>query len=135
MTLEILREKIKQKSSNITYLDYDVNTLPETFSWTDIDGVNFVTPPRGQSPFHSCETFAFTAAVEVMVHKEVGYPFGCDLSEAHLYSKFECSVQQECLDMLSSKHSAFAKKTSLNLFMAFALWLKDEEKRIRNQSF
>lgn len=81
----IENEKINQKSSNIIYLDYDVNSLPDSFSWTDIDGVNFVTPVRSQSPFHSCETFAFTAAVEVMVQKEVGYPFGCDLSEAHLY--------------------------------------------------
>ena len=85
---DVDNEKITQKSSNIIYLDYDISTLPESFSWTDIDGVDFVTPVRGQSPFHSCETFAFTAAVEVMVQKEVGYPFGCDLSEAHLHQDY-----------------------------------------------
>ena len=59
--------------------------LPSYFSWRDIDGVDFTTPVKNQAPFASCETFALTAALEVMVQKEVGYPFGCDLSEAHLY--------------------------------------------------
>jgi len=67
----------------------DDSDLPSYFSWTDIDGVDFTTPIRAQQPFHACEAFAYVAAVEVMVHKEVGYPFGCDLSEAHLF--FNCN--------------------------------------------
>ncbi len=59
--------------------------LPSYFSWTDIDGVDFTTPIRAQQPYSSCEAFAYVAALEVMAHKEIGYPFGCDLSEAHLY--------------------------------------------------
>lgn len=59
--------------------------LPSYFSWRDINGVDFTTPIRSQGPYHSCETFALVAAVETMVQKAVGYPFGCDLSEAHLY--------------------------------------------------
>ena len=82
---ETIKDKNKEKTENIYYPIYNVNTLPDSFSWTDINGVDFTTPVRSQSPFHSCETFAFTAAVETMVQKEVGYPFGCDLSEAHLY--------------------------------------------------
>jgi len=62
-----------------------ISSLPSSFSWRDIDGVDFTTPIRNQAPFASCETFAIVAAVETMVQKEVGYPFGCDLSEAHLY--------------------------------------------------
>ena len=59
--------------------------LPSYFSWRDIDGVDFSTPIKNQSPYGSCETFALTAALEIMVQYKVGYPFGCDLSEAHLY--------------------------------------------------
>jgi len=59
--------------------------LPSNFSWRDIDGVDFTTPIRNQAPFPSCETFAIVAAIETMVQYKVGYPFGCDLSEAHLY--------------------------------------------------
>jgi parallel beta-helix repeat protein len=59
--------------------------LPSSFSWRDINGVDFTTPIRNQMPYHSCETFALVAAVETMVQYAVGYPFGCDLSEAHLF--------------------------------------------------
>lgn len=77
---KLMSENIKNE---INILNSD--DLPTYFSWTDIDGVDFVTPVRDQSPFHSCETFALVAAVETMVQYEVGYPFGCDLSEAHLF--------------------------------------------------
>jgi parallel beta-helix repeat protein len=59
--------------------------LPSSFSWRDINRVDFTTPIRNQAPYHSCETFALVAAVETMVQYAVGYPFGCDLSEAHLF--------------------------------------------------
>ena len=63
--------------------EYDA--LPSQFNWRDINGVDFTTPIRNQNRLPSCETFAITAAVETMVQYKVGYPFGCDLSEAHLY--------------------------------------------------
>ena len=75
-------EKKTEKTSTLITTSEE---LPSYFSWRDIDGVDFTTPIRNQAPFASCETFALTAALEVMVQKEVGYPFGCDLSEAHLY--------------------------------------------------
>jgi parallel beta-helix repeat protein len=59
--------------------------LPSSFSWRDIDGVDFTTPIRNQIPYPSCETFALVAAVETMVQYKVGFPFNCDLSEAHLF--------------------------------------------------
>jgi parallel beta-helix repeat protein len=72
-----------QTNSNlIEDITYD---LPAYFSWRDIDGIDFTTPIRNQAPFHSCETFAIVGALETMVQYQVGYPFGCDLSEAHLY--------------------------------------------------
>jgi parallel beta-helix repeat protein len=59
--------------------------LPPSFSWRDVNGVDFTTPIRNQSPFPSCESFALVAAVETMVQYKVGFPFNCDLSEAHLF--------------------------------------------------
>ena len=63
----------------------DALVLPSSFSWRDIDGVDFTTPIRNQAPYPSCESFALVAAVETMVQYQVGFPFGCDLSEAHLF--------------------------------------------------
>lgn len=59
--------------------------LPSSFSWRDINGVDFTTPIRNQTPYPSCESFALVAAVETMVQYQVGFPFNCDLSEAHLF--------------------------------------------------
>jgi len=59
--------------------------LPSSFSWRDINGVDFTTPIRNQIPYPSCESFALVAAIETMVQYKVGFPFNCDLSEAHLF--------------------------------------------------
>ena len=77
-------------NASINHLNSDINKdilvhLPSYFNWRDIDGVDFTTPIRNQAPFHSCETFAIVGDLETMVQYKVGYPFGCDLSEAHLY--------------------------------------------------
>jgi hypothetical protein len=61
------------------------NDLPPYFSWRDIDGIDYTTPVKNQEPCPSCEAYALVAAVETLVQYEVGYPFGCDLSEAHLF--------------------------------------------------
>jgi parallel beta-helix repeat protein len=59
--------------------------LPPSYSWRDVNGVDFTTPIRNQSPFPSCESFALVAAVETMVQYKAGFSFNCDLSEAHLF--------------------------------------------------
>lgn len=76
---------INKNSEEKIIKNVESTDLPSSFSWRDIDGVDFTTPIRSQIPYASCETFAFVAAVETMVQIKVGYPFGCDLSEAHLY--------------------------------------------------
>jgi parallel beta-helix repeat protein len=72
---------LKQEKRN----SLETLVLPSSFSWRDINGTDFTTPIRNQKPYPSCETFALVAAVETMVQYNVGYPFGCDLSEAHLF--------------------------------------------------
>ena len=73
-----------KNSSKKTVQETD-SDLPSYFSWRNRSGVDFTTPIRAQQPYASCETFAFVGALETMVQWKVGYPFGCDLSEAHLY--------------------------------------------------
>lgn len=73
---------LKEDLSNSSNIFLD---LPESFDWRNINGVDFTTPIKNQAPFHSCETFAIVGALETMVQYKVGFPFGCDLSEAHLY--------------------------------------------------
>ncbi|MBC7081689.1 MAG: hypothetical protein H5T44_05560 [Thermoplasmatales archaeon] len=72
----------------ITFFSHDFSAshyLPERFSWRDINGVDFTTPVKNQEPCPSCEAYAIVASLETMVQYKVGYPFGCDLSEAHLF--------------------------------------------------
>lgn len=59
--------------------------LPSYFNWRDLDGIDYTTPVKNQEPCPSCEAYALCAVLETLVQYEVGYPFGCDLSEAHLF--------------------------------------------------
>ena len=59
--------------------------LPPTFSWRDIDGIDFTTSVKDQRPAPTCEAYALVAALETLVQYQVGYPFDCDLSELHLF--------------------------------------------------
>ncbi len=84
-SLKIHTKTIKEPYVETKSFNGDTINLPSSFSWRDINGIDFTTPIRNQAPFHSCETFALVGAVETMVQYEIGYPFGCDLSEAHLF--------------------------------------------------
>jgi len=59
--------------------------LPARFSWRDVNGVDFTTSVKDQRPAPTCEAYAFVAALDTLVQYQVGYPFECDLSEAHLF--------------------------------------------------
>jgi parallel beta-helix repeat protein len=86
MPLSINAVRINRTNYIKTNEVYETNNdLPLYFSWRDIDGVDFTTAIRNQSPYPSCETFAIVGALETMVQYKVGYPFGCDFSEAHLF--------------------------------------------------
>jgi len=90
--------KIKTSQTDIKNLEtinnkQTSNNLPSSFSWQDVNGKNFVTPIRNQSPFSSCETFAIVAAIESMIQIKLNYSFNCDLSEAHLW--FNCDPSLE----------------------------------------
>ena len=71
--------------SNITANKIEQTELPSYFSWRNINNTDYTTPIKNQAQCPSCEAYAIVGALETMVQYEVGYPFGCDLSEMHLF--------------------------------------------------
>jgi hypothetical protein len=80
---------IIEKSEN-TYENEPVlllynESLPDNFSWQDIEGINWVTPARDQRSCGSCVAFGTISALESVVQIELGHILDLDLSEAHLF--------------------------------------------------
>lgn len=63
----------------------ETTNLPPYFSWQDIDGIDYTTPVKDQSPAPTCETYALCASLETLMQYQLGELYGPDLSEAHLY--------------------------------------------------
>jgi len=59
--------------------------IPSSFDWRNVNGINYVTPVKNQAPAPLCESYGLCVALETIVQYKVGYPFSCDLSEAHLF--------------------------------------------------
>jgi hypothetical protein len=59
--------------------------LPSAFSWQDINGTDYTTPIRDQSPAPTCEAFALIAALETEMQYTLKERYLPDLSENHLY--------------------------------------------------
>ncbi|MBU0496552.1 MAG: hypothetical protein KKC68_01235 [Candidatus Thermoplasmatota archaeon] len=76
--------------------------LPASFSWLDVDGVNYMPPVKNQIPAPTCEAYALCTTLETLVNYETGAPYNCDLSEAHLffYSGGTCNWGVDIKDAL-----------------------------------
>ena len=61
------------------------NDMPISFSWTNINGIDYTTPIKDQSPAPTCEAYALCASLETIMQYETGELFQPDLSETHLY--------------------------------------------------
>jgi hypothetical protein len=59
--------------------------LPSSFSWRNINGVDYTTPVKNQAPAPTCEAYALCASLETLMQYYMGEPYGPDLSETHLY--------------------------------------------------
>ena len=68
-----------------TPLEQQTNDLPTAFSWRNINGIDYTTPIKDQSPAPTCEAYALCAALETIMQYETGMLFQPDLSETHLY--------------------------------------------------
>ncbi len=58
---------------------------PSYFTWQDIDGVDYTTPIKDQSPAPTCEAYALVATLETIMQYQTGEIYEPDLSECHLY--------------------------------------------------
>jgi hypothetical protein len=59
--------------------------LPPAFSWRDINGTDYTTPIRDQSPAPTCEAFAICAVLETKMQYQLRKIYNPDLSENHLF--------------------------------------------------
>jgi len=59
--------------------------LPDSFSWKNIDGVDYTTEVKDQSPAPTCETYALCASLETLMQYQLQELYEPDLSECHLY--------------------------------------------------
>ena len=76
-----IAENIKDKEINSNV----ISNLPSSFDWRNINGVDYTTPVKNQVPAPTCEAYALCASLETLMQKEIGHPYGPDLSETHLY--------------------------------------------------
>jgi len=72
-------------SKTINTEDIDKVSSTDSFSWRDVEEMDFSTPVKNQEYCKSSASFALIACLETMVQYNVSYPFHCDLSEAHLF--------------------------------------------------
>jgi papain like protease len=67
-------------------LDYkESNALPSSFSWTNVEGIDYTTSIKDQSPVPTCETYALCASLETIMQYQSRDAYQPDLSEAHLF--------------------------------------------------
>ncbi|HWR27974.1 MAG TPA: C1 family peptidase [Candidatus Thermoplasmatota archaeon] len=62
-----------------------IAVLPAAFSWRDINGTDYTTPIRDQSPAPTCEAFAICAVLETKMQYQLKERYNPDLSENHLF--------------------------------------------------
>jgi len=72
------------KSENINIL-LEKTDLPLSFTYRNIDGVDYTTPIKNQAPAPTCEAYALCAALETMMQYQTKEIYNPDLSETHLY--------------------------------------------------
>ena len=60
-------------------------SLPDYYSWQNIEGIDWVTPARDQRSCGSCVAFGTISALEAVVQIELGQILDLDLSESHLF--------------------------------------------------
>jgi len=60
-------------------------SLLDSFSYRDIDGVDYTTPIKNQAPAPTCETYGLCASLETIMQYKLQELYEPDLSECHLY--------------------------------------------------
>jgi hypothetical protein len=76
--------------------------LPAKFSWRDINGTDYVTPVRDQSPAPTCEAYAICAALETKMQYQLKEIYNPDLSENHLFFYAGGSIQKGWVSLVDA---------------------------------
>jgi hypothetical protein len=76
--------------------------LPSVFSWRDINGTDYTTPIRDQSPAPTCEAFALCAALETKMQYQLKELYNPDLSENHLYFYAGGSIEEGYVNIMDA---------------------------------
>ncbi len=76
--------------------------LPSAFSWRDINGTDYTTPIRDQSPAPTCEAFGLCAALETKMQYQLKELYNPDLSENHLYFYAGGTIEQGYVNIVDA---------------------------------
>jgi len=77
ITISISAEEIQTKKTT--------KELPTSFSWKNIDGIDYTTPIKNQAPAPTCEAYGLCASLETLMQYQMQELYNPDLSETHLY--------------------------------------------------
>jgi len=92
---------ISISAQNLDY-EFEKCVLPSYFSWKDIDGIDYTTPIKDQSPAPTCETYALCASLETIMQYQIGELYGPDLSECHLYFYPGGTIEQGYVNIIDA---------------------------------
>jgi hypothetical protein len=76
--------------------------LPPSFSWQNINGIDYTTPIKDQSPAPTCEAYALCAALETMMQYKVGELYEPDVSDCHLYFYAGGTVEKGYVNLIDA---------------------------------
>jgi len=77
-------------------------TLPSSFSWQDINGTDYTTPIKDQSPAPTCEAYGLCAALETNMQYQLKELYDPELSENHLYFYAGGSIEKGYVNIIDA---------------------------------
>ena len=96
------------------YVPSATKDLPLTLDWRDVDGVNWVTPPRNQYNCGSCWAFATSGPIESHIALAEDWPDPqIDLSEQQMLSCDDSPGNNGCNGGFTTTSFNYAKNTGL----------------------
>lgn len=81
---------------------HETSILPSSFDWRNIDGIDYTTPIKDQSPAPTCEAFAICAALETKMQYQLKELYTPDLSENHLYFYAGGTIQEGYVNIVDA---------------------------------
>jgi hypothetical protein len=98
----VLLVPITALSGGTTNTTAENTGLPSAFSWRDINGTDYTTPVRDQSPAPTCEAFGLVAALETKMQYQLHEQYNPDLSENHLYFYAGGTIEQGYVNIVDA---------------------------------